>query len=81
MCFGVSEQPRQALQARPATSRHDQFNIISLFQSYSLATIGYRLMTFNDCENASAELMKVRTFLHVVFYALAITITSKGRTI
>lgn len=25
---------------------------------YALATIGYRLMTFNDCENASKELRR-----------------------
>ena len=28
-------------------------------QCYSLATIGYRVMTFNDCDEAAAELRKV----------------------
>ncbi|CAI8036993.1 Dolichol-phosphate mannosyltransferase subunit 3 [Geodia barretti] len=31
--------------------------LLICFGSYSLATIGYRLTTFNDCEGASDELV------------------------
>ncbi|CAI8036994.1 Dolichol-phosphate mannosyltransferase subunit 3, partial [Geodia barretti] len=34
--------------------------LLICFGSYSLATIGYRLTTFNDCEGASDELVAVR---------------------
>lgn len=40
---------------------HDELFITSSAtpQCYSLSTVGYRLMTFNDCELASAELLQV----------------------
>lgn len=30
-----------------------------IFQSYSLATIGYRVATFNDCDEAAESLKQV----------------------
>ena len=32
-----------------------------MFQCYSLAVVGYRVATFNDCVAASEELKKVRS--------------------
>ncbi|XP_065177197.1 dolichol-phosphate mannosyltransferase subunit 3-like [Sycon ciliatum] len=32
--------------------------LLIVFGCYSLATIGYRVMTFNDCDEAAAELRK-----------------------
>ncbi len=33
------------------------------FQCYSLAVIGYRVATFNDCVDASEELKQVRIYV------------------
>ena len=35
------------------------FSSVISFQCYSLATIGYRVATFNDCEEASESLKQV----------------------
>ena len=35
------------------------YNLWFPFQCYSLATIGYRVATFNDCEEASESLKQV----------------------
>ena len=38
------------------------FNSIAILQCYSLASIGYGVVTFNNCKDASDELKQVNLF-------------------
>ncbi len=42
---------------------YNNYYSTTFYQCYSLFTIGYRLMSFNDCNDAASELMGVS--LHV----------------